>query len=70
MRDSSFQRAVQRARRLYSPNDWTTIPPRERTDAIYRELRRIDADRAAKRAEPNQPGADRGVLRPQASSTT
>jgi hypothetical protein len=65
MGDDSFQRAVQRARRAYSPIDWTTIAPRERTDAIYRELRRIDADRAARQTEPKQT-AERRDMREQA----
>jgi hypothetical protein len=61
MGDDSFQRAVQRARRAYSLTDWTTIAPRERTEAIYRELRRIDADRAARQAQPKQPAAREGL---------
>jgi hypothetical protein len=64
MGDDSFQRAVQRARRAYSFVDWTSIPPRERTEAIYRELRRIDADRAARLAEPKQPVQPQLVRRP------
>jgi hypothetical protein len=55
MGDDSFQRAEERARRAYSQADWTTITPRERTEAIYRELRRIDADRVAKQGLPKQP---------------
>jgi hypothetical protein len=65
MGDDSFQRAVQRARRAYSPTDWTTIAPRERTDAIYRELRRIDADRAARQTEPKAM-VERGDVRERA----
>ncbi len=59
MRDDSFQRAVEKARRAYSPKDWTTIPPHERTEAIYRELRRLDADRAARKVGPKQRPAQR-----------
>jgi hypothetical protein len=64
MGDDSFQRAAERARRAYSLADWTTITPRERTEAIYRELRRIDADRAARQGRPKALG-EHEVLREQ-----
>ena len=44
-----FQLAAQRALRAYSLDQWLSMRPRERSDAIYCELRRIDASRAASR---------------------
>jgi len=48
MGNDSFQIAAERARRAYEMYEWLSLRPRERTEAIYRELRRIDANRAAR----------------------
>jgi len=42
----SFQLAVQRAEAAYGDR-WSSVSPKERIDAIYRELRAIDAEQAA-----------------------
>ncbi|MEJ0018928.1 MAG: hypothetical protein WDN25_20670 [Acetobacteraceae bacterium] len=51
MHDNSFQLAAQRARQAYSLDEWSNLRPREQSEAIYRELRRIDADRAMDRGQ-------------------
>jgi hypothetical protein len=40
----SFQIAQVRARLLFTQHLWDTLSQRERTDAIYLQLRRIDAE--------------------------
>ena len=46
MRDPTFQDAYTRVRSRYNDQDWLTLPPREITDLIYREMREIDLHRA------------------------
>ncbi len=54
MEPDTFQLAVQRAQRACSPDSWINLEPRERTEVIYRELRRIDAARAAAVTQPRR----------------
>jgi hypothetical protein len=49
MIDSNFQLAAHRARQAYTLYEWMSMGAREQSEAIYRELRRIDADFASKR---------------------
>jgi hypothetical protein len=35
--------AITRAASNYGPDEWFTLPSSQRTQAIYRELRRLDA---------------------------
>lgn len=49
MPSDNFQLAAQRARRSYSVDDWIGLRPYERAEAIYRELRLIDAREAGTR---------------------
>jgi hypothetical protein len=52
MSDGSFQEAYARVRGRYSDQAWIALTPRQITEAIYQEMRQIDAER-------NQP-TDRG----------
>ena len=45
MSDGSFQEAYARVRSRYTDQAWIALTPRQITDAIYREIRRIDAER-------------------------
>jgi hypothetical protein len=42
----TFQVAYKRARARYTDEQWLALNPRQVTDAIYREIRLIDAERA------------------------
>ncbi len=46
MNDQIVQEAYDRVRGRYSDDAWFALPPRTITDAIYREMRVIDAERA------------------------
>jgi hypothetical protein len=46
--DEIVQEAYARVRSRYSDSGWLALPPRAVTDAIYREMREIDAERLAK----------------------
>jgi len=48
MDSDNFQLAAERARRAFSDETWASFQPRERADAIYRELRLIDAGNAVR----------------------
>jgi hypothetical protein len=54
MTDDSFQLAAKRARHSYPLDVWISLRPREQTAAIYRELRRIDAEQAAAKLTPRR----------------
>jgi len=45
MTDQTFQHAYARVRSRYAAKDWLALSPRQITDAIYREIREIDAER-------------------------
>jgi hypothetical protein len=47
MPDRLFQEAYARARGRFSDEGWFALNPRQITDAIYREIHAIDAERAA-----------------------
>ena len=47
--ESGIEQALDAARRPYSAETWAGLRPRDRIDAIYRELRRIDAEHARAR---------------------
>lgn len=53
MSDQIFQEAYARVRARYTEDAWLAMSPRQITDAIYREIRQIDAERA--RANPEDP---------------
>ena len=47
MADPVFMQAYETVRRSYSDEAWNALTPRQITDAIYQEIRRIDAEIAA-----------------------
>ena len=47
MSDQIVQEAYSRVRRRFSDEVWYALPPRALTDAIYQEIRQIDAERLA-----------------------
>ncbi len=47
MSDALFQEAYARARSRISEEAWLALHPRQVTEAIYREIREIDAERVA-----------------------
>ncbi len=47
MGDQIVHDAYVRVRSRYTDDDWFTLEPRRITDAIYREMRQIDAERLA-----------------------
>ena len=59
--DPVFQQAFEAVRKSYSDEAWNALTPRQITDAIYREIRRIDAETAAQTA-PSAPGPTREQL--------
>ena len=48
MSDHIFQDAYARVRGRHEDSDWFTLPPREITNSIYREMRLIDHERLAR----------------------
>jgi len=58
MPDPVFQKAHETVHAAYSDDAWAALTPRQITDAIYLEIRRIDARSAA-------PDAARGTVRPE-----
>jgi len=48
MSDQIFQEAYSRVRAQHSEEEWLALSPRQITDAIYREIRLIDAERTQK----------------------
>jgi hypothetical protein len=51
MPSDRFQIAAERAAASYATEVWTTLSPSERAAAIYRELRKLDAESVS---EPKQ----------------
>jgi hypothetical protein len=51
MNDGIFQIAFKRVRSRYSEEAWLALLPRQITEAIYQEIRAIDAERHAQPAE-------------------
>jgi hypothetical protein len=54
MSDQIVHDAYARVRSRYTDEEWFTLPPRTITDAIYREMRQIDAERLSGRAPPGE----------------
>ena len=74
-----FQTAYERARARYSRDQWLRLDPRQLTEAIYREMRQMDAEfglrsavlrapgrlnRRLRRRRPTTPGPQSGAGRP------
>jgi hypothetical protein len=60
MSDGSFQEAYARVRRRYSDQAWLALTPRQITEAIYREIRLMDAERnqnSCGEIGPSMPGS-------------
>ena len=57
MPSDSFQIAAERAASSYPTEVWLTLSPSERASAIYRELRKLDAEsvREQRRPPPERP---------------
>ena len=49
MSDQIFQEAYERVRARHTQEEWLALSPRQITDAIYREIREIDAIRSKSR---------------------
>jgi hypothetical protein len=49
MTDPVFQQAYETVRKSWSDEAWKTLTPRQITEAIYEEIRRIDAHAAQRR---------------------
>jgi hypothetical protein len=47
-----FQIAAEHAASSYAPGDWFSRTATERSEAIYRELRRLDAEAVPQSATP------------------
>lgn len=62
MSDPLFQEAYARARRRFTDSGWMSLSPREITEAIYGEIRQIDAERLAVRASID-PDSQKGPLK-------
>ncbi|MGE0223527.1 MAG: hypothetical protein AB7F35_13150 [Acetobacteraceae bacterium] len=60
MSDRIFQEAYARVRSRYTEEAWLSLNPRQITDAIYREIRLIDAERVRER-EAGQTGEANGA---------
>ena len=55
MSDPVFQQAFATVRGSWSDDAWSSLTPRQITEAIYLEIRRIDAVRRVKRPSPRFP---------------
>ena len=53
MTDPIFQMAYEAVRGRHTPETWTALTPRQITDAIYREIRRIDAQKSRDDSGPD-----------------
>jgi hypothetical protein len=52
MSDPVFQQAFETVRKSWSNEAWGTLTPRQVTELIYREIRRIDAGTLSREARP------------------
>ena len=65
--DETVEQAVAAARARHPDGEWERLSPSERTEAIYREMRRIDAEAVDADAGPptswqnGVPGANSGT---------
>jgi hypothetical protein len=55
--DPVFQQAYEAVRRSYSDEAWHALTPRQITEAIYLEIRRIDAIAARQNTPPCDPSS-------------
>ena len=55
MSDHIFQIAYARVRGRYNDQSWLNLSPREITEAIYREMRVIDQERANQSDDDHKP---------------
>ena len=53
-----FQEAYRRARSRYTREQWLSLPPQQITDAIYQEMRQMDAETSG--PSPSGGGRSRG----------
>ncbi|HVZ06382.1 hypothetical protein [Rhodopila sp.] len=53
MSDRVVEEAYNRVRSRYSDESWFALPPRAVTDAIYQEIRRIDAEHMQQAPTPS-----------------
>jgi hypothetical protein len=60
---SDFQIAHDRAVARASMRGWSNISPRDRVEAIFRELRALDAERAAEQAQQSSMSGGRTTSR-------
>ena len=57
---NTVQKAIEVAQQRYSAEEWHSMQPRLRTEAIYEVLRRLDAEDLASSRARRQPRKDRG----------
>lgn len=55
--DLIFAEAVAAARTIHGPVGWATLSPHVQTDTIYREMRRLDLERASRPVMVDPPGS-------------
>ncbi|HTI79418.1 MAG TPA: hypothetical protein VL614_03085 [Acetobacteraceae bacterium] len=58
-RDPFVLTAIRNVEGRHSPYEWWALPPRQRTEAIYAELRRLDAETLARNFEGSRLAARR-----------
>jgi hypothetical protein len=58
MPSDRFQIAAERAASSYPTEVWFTLSPSERAAAIYRELRKLDAEPASESEQAEAPSAE------------
>lgn len=61
MSDPIVEEAYNRVRSRYSDEAWFALPPRALTDAIYKEIRQIDAERTGATLPPSD-ASSRGAF--------
>jgi hypothetical protein len=68
MSDPLFQEAYARARKRFGDEGWLALNPRQITDAIYEEIRQIDAERVAAVPSVARAEAAEGAARTKATT--
>jgi hypothetical protein len=56
---NNVERAIVVASRSYATEAWFSMSPRQRTEAIYREMRRLDAETIEQLAEQSAQKCER-----------
>ena len=59
--------AITRAASNYRPDEWFTLPSSQRAQAIYRELRRLDAAASGRPQAMTDQSAPAGVRKPRSA---